>query len=280
MASELSRHPVFGHAMHRLDEIKRINAQGNDFWLAREIHLILGYPVWDKFEPVIEKAKAAFVANGIDPSHHIAQTSRMMKLGKGATRRGVDYFLSRSACDLITMNGDPTKPEIAGAQAYFSILTQVAEETAKEFQDARRLDTRLRLTEALKKVIDVARDVGVRRYDLFNAARHHGLYDATMPEIARMKGLAPGERLMDRAGLTELSMHEFQSNLAREKILNEGVTGEARAIRANLEVAQSVRGIVKMHAGMNPEDLPLEAEPIQQVQKRLENKRRGLKGKQ
>ena len=44
-----------------------------------------------------------------------------MAVHNGGIRRGVDYFLSRAACYLIAMNGDPTKPEIAAAQAYFAI---------------------------------------------------------------------------------------------------------------------------------------------------------------
>ncbi len=39
--------------------------------------------VWDKFEPVIGRATDAIRGNGIDPSHHIAQTSNMMEVGKG-----------------------------------------------------------------------------------------------------------------------------------------------------------------------------------------------------
>jgi DNA-damage-inducible protein D len=269
MASELSAVPAYRHTMQRLEEVKRVSPQGVDFWIAREVHLLLGYPVFDKFLPVIKRAEEAFTGNELDASHHIAQTSVMMKVGKGAQRRHVDYFLSRAACYLIAMNGDPSKPEIAGAQAYFAIQTRAAELTEQEHKDRKRLASRERVTTALKRVSDVAKDVGVRRYDLFHAARYHGLYGTTVSEVHRKKGLKDGEKLLDRAPALELSAHAFQSDLAREKILNEGISGEEPAIRANLDVARDVRSLVFQQAGVNLEDIALEPEPIQEVKKRL-----------
>src|SRR3954469_16539152 len=118
MASDVAKAPLYRHTMLRLEDVKRVNSQGDDFWVAREIHAILGYPTWDKFLPAIHKAAASIEAHGGDSSQHIAHTSKMVGLGEGARRRVKECFLSRGACYLIAMNGDPTKREIAGAQAY------------------------------------------------------------------------------------------------------------------------------------------------------------------
>ena len=45
----------------------------------------------------------------------------MIKLAKGATRKVIDYKLSRYACYLIVVNGNSKKVIIALAQTYFAI---------------------------------------------------------------------------------------------------------------------------------------------------------------
>lgn len=59
----------------------------------------------------------AFLGNGVTPSHHIVETVKMVALGSDASRQVKDYYLSRAACYLAAMNGDPAKPAIAAAQA-------------------------------------------------------------------------------------------------------------------------------------------------------------------
>jgi len=94
--------------MEKLEALKHASAKGVDYWMAREIGSPLGYEVWAKFEPVIERAAAAMRASDLDPSHHIVLTDKMMERGKGAQAPGRDYFLTRAACYLIAMNGDPS----------------------------------------------------------------------------------------------------------------------------------------------------------------------------
>jgi DNA-damage-inducible protein D len=270
MASELIHHPVAQQTMKLMEEAKRVNASGTDFWLARQVAEILGYRSdFRNFQPVMDRAADAMRENGVDPSHHIVKTHTVVRVRGGVKERGDEFFLSRLACYLISINGDPAKPEVAGAMAYFTIQTRKQELLEAEVKDRARLHKREKVTVALKRVADVAKDVGVTRYDYFHGAKYDGLYEMTAREVARHKGLREGESLLDRAGHLELSAHAFQADLAAEKILNDGISGQANAIRANREVAQRVRKLVITEAGRAPEDLPLEPEPIQAVRKRL-----------
>lgn len=274
MTSDLAKSPLYKHTMRRLEEAKRVNSQGNDFWMAREIHALFGYPVWDKFEPVIDRAAASITAQGGDSSHHIAQTSKMVGLGDGAKRRVREYFLSRGACYLIAMNGDPSKAEIAGAQAYFAIQARRSELRDNELADLRRLSVRDRVTAAFKRVTNVAHDAGVRRFGLFNHQRFLGLYGVSRKEIEQKKGLLEGEEFLDRAGALELAAHEFQMQLAASKIVNESISGEERCLSANLAVARDVRRTVLDQSGRELSDAPLEQENIKSLRKRLSPSRK------
>ncbi len=53
--------------------------------------------------------------------------NKLVPYGNDAYRSIEDYELSRFACYLVAMNGDPRKSAIASAQAYFAIRTRQAE---------------------------------------------------------------------------------------------------------------------------------------------------------
>jgi DNA-damage-inducible protein D len=198
----------------------------------------------------------------------------MATLGSDAMRPTEDWFLSRTACWLVAMNGDPAKPEIAAAQAYFLVQTRRMElrdqEDAQLSHDAQRIELRERVSDSAKKVSKIAKGAGVRNSSqpFFHDARYQGLYQAPLNEVKRRKGLPQTENLMDRAGPLELSMNEFQMNLAADVISREGIHYESRAIQRNREVAQRLRRVIEESDGMLPEDLPIEA-PIKEVKRRL-----------
>lgn len=275
MSEELTEFPAYRHTKEKLEELRKTDRNGAEFWLARDIHPGLGYLVWDKFEPVIEKARQSLTANGVDASLHIAQTSKSMEVHNGGMRRGVDYFLSRAACYLIAMNGDPTKPEIAAAQAYFAIQTRRMEVQDVLSEDEKRLNLRDKVRQSYQRVSKAARDAGVRNHmqDVFDDARVQGLYGMSLEELKATRGLEPNEQIFDRAGPLELSAHDFQMNLAADVIRKENIRGEQTAINRNKQVAARIRNTITQIGGTLPERLPLEV-PIKEIEKRLRQKDR------
>ena len=263
--------------IEHLQKIRRVTATGIDYWLAREMCPILGYK-WEGFDGLLKRAMSACSGIGVTSENHFRLTSIMMKLGKGAERKVPDYFLSRTGCYLIAMNGDPSKPEIAAAQAYFAIQTRRMEmrddADAQLARDERRLELRGRVTESFKRVSKVAQDAGVKGsgQGRFHDARYRGLYNAPLKEVRRKKGLYEKENLMDRAGPLELSANDFQMNLAAQVIKREEITNEAQAITRNQEVAARVRKVIEESGSPLPEDLPIEP-PIKEVAARIRGKK-------
>ena len=108
------------------DAIRQVDGRG-EYWSARDLMPLLGYDKWERFEGSIERAKAAAENTGATTANHFPGAGRMVDIGSGARREIRDYHLTRYACYLVAMNGDPRKPEIAAAQTYFATKTRQAE---------------------------------------------------------------------------------------------------------------------------------------------------------
>lgn len=93
------------------------------FWSARKLHPLMGYTRWQDFQRALERAMAAARNTGADVEGLFRGSPEKSTGG----RPRMDYRLSREAAYLVAMNGDPNKPEVAAAQAYFVQQTRAAE---------------------------------------------------------------------------------------------------------------------------------------------------------
>ncbi|WP_299860204.1 DNA damage-inducible protein D [uncultured Roseobacter sp.] len=278
MAADLPSDPKYRSTMDRLEDAKNNNSSGAEYWFAREIQSIFGYESWAKFEPVVDRAASSMRTNGIQPSQHIVQTGKMVAVGSNAKRKLTEYFLSRGACYLIAMNGDPSKPEIAAAQAYFASQTRAREVEVQVDGDEKRVEMRQKVKQSFKAVSGAAKKAGVKNNNQprFHDARYQGLYGMTARSVKDSKGLGAKEALFDRMGALELSANDFQMNLAAETLEKESIRGETEAISKNKAIAEKVRKTMIDSGSRPPEELPVE-EPIKLVEKRLKGKCKGTK---
>lgn len=149
------------HGESLFNSLKHVNEHGEEYWSARELMPIFEYKQWRQFKDVIGKAKEACEASNNKPSDHFADTRKMVELGSGAERGIEDYHLSRYACYLIAMNGDPRKETIALAQTYFAVKTRQQEliENYDELdENTKRLAIRQELKTHNKYLADAAYD--------------------------------------------------------------------------------------------------------------------------
>lgn len=112
------------------DRIRRVDVDGSEWWSARDLMPLMGYTKWQAFEVPLNRAMKSAEAQGVSVENNFTG-SRKVSGGRGPSQ--FDYRLTRFACYLVAMNGDPNKPEVAAAQAYFAVRTREAETTpAKE----------------------------------------------------------------------------------------------------------------------------------------------------
>lgn len=117
------------------DAIRQVDACGCEYWSARDLQELLGYVKWQKFEDAIERAVISCKNIGQNPEGHFTGAGKLQNRGnRGGTQEVKDYHLTRYACYLTAMNGDPRKPEIASAQAYFVARTQQAEQIQEQLK--------------------------------------------------------------------------------------------------------------------------------------------------
>lgn len=108
------------------DALKRTDEHG-EYWSAREVAGPLGY-TWRRFADAIERGRIALQANGQNPDEHIRSWTAPSKInGRGNGGPGLDYHMTREGVYATIQGGDPRKPEIAAAWAYFRAKTREAE---------------------------------------------------------------------------------------------------------------------------------------------------------
>ena len=119
----MTKKEVTSYSQQTFESIKHINENGAEFWYARELQVALEYTEWRNFEKSVKRAKEACTASGFIETDHFVDVNKMVDLGSGSQHEITDIKLSRYACYLIVMNGDPRNKMIALCKTYFAIMT-------------------------------------------------------------------------------------------------------------------------------------------------------------
>ena len=270
------------------ESIKHVNEYGEEYWLARELQPVLEYTQWRRFADVIERAKLACRNSGYNVEDHFADVGKTIEMPKNAHKIVPDYMLSRYACYLIVMNGDPRKEVIAVGQTYFAVKArqqELIERYDALTEDQKRLAIRSEMIAHNKSLAQAAKRSGVETpqdYAIFQNKGYQGLYGGLgAKEIHARKGLGKNQKILDHMGSTELAANLFRATQTDEKLRRDEVSGKQAAYDTHYEVGRKVRQTIRELGGTMPEDLPTPEKSIAQIEREQDklNLKTGGKGK-
>jgi DNA-damage-inducible protein D len=253
-------------------------ADGTEFWLAREIAPILGYDRWENFANVLEKSKIACANSEQMVGDHFRDVTKMIDLPKGATREISDVALTRYACYLIAQNGDPRKETIAFAQSYFALQTRKQELIEERIALTERLAAREKLRDT---ETELSKNIFERGVDSQSFARIRSKGDAALfggpPTMAMKKrlGVPDNRPLADFLPTVTIKAKDLATEMTNFNVKKNDLQGEGTITDEHVQNNSEVRGVLTSR-GIYPEALPPE-EDIKKLERRAKSQgKRGL----
>ncbi|MBR5319472.1 MAG: DNA damage-inducible protein D [Peptococcaceae bacterium] len=256
------------------EDIKHYTEEGIEFWYARELQAVLEYKEWRNFVKVIDKAKDACKNAQQSVFECFVDVNKTSPMPNGGMKEIEDIMLSRYACYLIVMNGDPRKEVIALGQTYFAVKTRQQEliENYNELsEDQKRLAIRNEMREHNKRLVEAAKDAGVKTtldYAIFQNYGYQGLYGGLKAkDIHERKGLKKSQHILDHMDYEELAANLFRATQTEAKLRRDNIESKDNANQTHYEVGKKVRQTIADLGGTMPEDLPTPEKSIRQIEK-------------
>ena len=257
--------------------VRRDEEHGTEFWLARDLQMLLGYARWENFFKVIDKAMTACVTAGYDAKDHFLDVTKMVDLGSGARREISDIALTRYACYLIAQNGDPAKDPIAFAQTYFAVQTRKQEIIERRLAETERVSARKKLTRSEKELSGVIYE-RLGESDSFARIRSKGDYalfgGLTTQDMKIRLGVPGGRALADFLPTITIKAKDFANEITNFNVKQNDLRSEPTITGEHVKNNQEVRRLL-VDRGIVPERLP-PAEDVKKIERRLASEQKRL----
>ncbi len=260
------------------DEIVHTTEDGVEYWLARELQIVLGYARWENFVNAIDKAKISCQTSGIAVDECFRDITKTSPMPHGGVKSVTDIMLTRYACYLIAQNGDSSKEEIAFAQTYFAVQTRKQELLEKRLADLNRLQLREQLKTSEKRLSQNIYERGVdeKGFGRIRSKGDEALFGGyTTEDMKRRYGVKSGP-LADHLPPVTVAAKNLATEMTNLNIEGNDLHGESSITNEHIQNNSSVRTMLGQR-GIKPENLP-PAEDIKKVERRLKSEEKRIAG--
>ena len=230
--------------------VQKADAEGIEFWFARDLQEPLGYARWENFKTAVHRAIDSCEAAEHQASDHFRGVTKMIETGKTAQRPVEDYMLSRYACLLIAQNGDPRKPEIAFAQSYFAVQTRKQE-----------------IIEVLSQNI-FERGVDNAGFGRIRSRGDQALFGGNTTQAMKDRyGIVASRPLADFLPALTIAAKNLATEMTNHNVQQDNLQGESAITTEHVQNNSSVRSMLDQR-GIKPENLPAE-EDLSRLERRV-----------
>ena len=256
----------------KFDDIRH-EADGIEYWYARELMKLLDYVQWRNFD----KAMISCENNGNVAEDHFSRFNNTIEVGNGALREVEDYMLTRYACYLIAENGDPRKEQIAFAQCYFAVQTRKQELIEERISYIERTEARGKLRESEKRLSQNIYERGVddAGFGRIRSKGDHALFGGfTTKQMKERLGVQDKRPLADFLPTLTIAAKNLATEMTNYNVEEKDLQGESAITVEHVENNTSVRDMLGQR-GIKPEDLPA-SEDIKKLERRVKREEKKL----
>ncbi|MGT2800970.1 DNA-damage-inducible protein D [Streptococcus phage Javan290] len=251
-----------------------------EYWYARDIMPILGYQRWENFHRAIERSLNSIDSSDIEISNHFREVTKMVSLGSGAERPIQDYMLTRYACYLIAMNGDPKKEEIAFAQSYFAVQTRKQELISERISFIERSKARNRLKESEKRLSQNIYERGVddKGFGRIRSKGDKALFGGISTKGMKERlGIKENRPLADFLPTLTIAAKNLATEMTNYNVEQNNLFGEKDITSEHVQNNTTIRNMLN-ERGIQPENLP-PSEDYKKIERRTKTQEKALQQK-